>query len=73
MINLSNFVDVNINYKITSSITSTRDTAVLIKTHVKPTASAQPSTKNLSTTFGKGTDAVEALVNIFISYLIFCC
>ena len=33
MINLSNFVDVNINYKIASSITSTRDTAVLIKTH----------------------------------------
>ena len=65
MINLSNFVDVNINYKITSSITSTRDTAVLIKTHTAPTASAQPSTKNVLTTFGKGENAVEALVTTY--------
>ena len=32
-INLNNFVNVNINYRETSSVDSTRDTVVLIKTH----------------------------------------
>ena len=64
MINLSNFVDVNINYKISSSIVSTRDTAVLIKTHVKPT-SVQPSAKNVAKTYGKGAKLISALVTTY--------